>query len=228
MNTIYKFGVAIAALSFTPQAIAAVVLTASSPGQMFQVSYSGQVNGSPAPAISALQDFTFTGVSNSGLTYNFNQRTENTSTVSSKLRSFGFDITSPGSLSGASATGALPNVSFGSNFPEDQGTRDICFRANSTGNCTGGPGGITPGFAEAGLGSFSLTFGSALTSIRLDNFITRFQAIDPSQNGGDSGVGLPVTAPVPEPASWALMIVGFGIAGSALRRRQAERLLVLA
>lgn len=30
----------------------------------------------------------------------------------------------------------------------------------------------------------------------------------------------PVAAPVPEPASWALMIAGFGLAGAALRRRR--------
>lgn len=185
------------------------------------MTYSGQVNGAPAPALSALQDFTFTGVSNSGLTYNFNQRLENTSSVSSQLRSFGFDITSPGAFSTANATGALPNFSFNSTFPEGQGTRDVCFRFNGNGNCTGGPGGIAPGFAEAGSGSFSLTFGSALTSIRLDNFVTRFQSIDPELNGGNSGIGLPVNAPVPEPASWALMILGFGVAGGALRRRRS-------
>lgn len=31
-------------------------------------------------------------------------------------------------------------------------------------------------------------------------------------------------APAPEPAAWALMIVGFGLAGTALRRRGATRL----
>lgn len=30
-----------------------------------------------------------------------------------------------------------------------------------------------------------------------------------------------VTAPVPEPAAWALMIAGFGLAGAGLRRRKA-------
>jgi hypothetical protein len=29
----------------------------------------------------------------------------------------------------------------------------------------------------------------------------------------------PAVAPVPEPASWALMIAGFGLAGAALRQR---------
>lgn len=36
-------------------------------------------------------------------------------------------------------------------------------------------------------------------------------------------LGTPGTGAVPEPASWALMITGFGLAGAALRRR-AERL----
>ena len=34
-----------------------------------------------------------------------------------------------------------------------------------------------------------------------------------------TGVGDPI-AGVPEPASWALMILGFGFAGTMLRRRQ--------
>ena len=222
MLTFSKFAASVALLLASTQASAAVVLTAANPGQMFQITYSGQVNGAPAPAVSALQDFTFTGVSNSGLTYNFTQRTENTSTVSSRLRSYGFNVTSPVNPTTASASGVLRFVGFGDNFPEGQATREICFKATNNGTCTGGLGGITPGFAQAGTGSFSLTFGSALTSIRLDNFVTRFQAIDPTQNGGNSGVGLPVTAPVPEPASWALMILGFGVAGSALRRRNLE------
>ncbi len=31
-----------------------------------------------------------------------------------------------------------------------------------------------------------------------------------------------VTAPVPEPATWAMMLVGFGMVGAAVRRRQAK------
>ena len=33
---------------------------------------------------------------------------------------------------------------------------------------------------------------------------------------------------VPEPKSWALMIVGFGLAGAAMRRRAAKRTMVAA
>ena len=36
------------------------------------------------------------------------------------------------------------------------------------------------------------------------------------------GAATPVSA-VPEPATWAMMIAGFGLAGSALRRRRAGR-----
>ena len=38
-------------------------------------------------------------------------------------------------------------------------------------------------------------------------------------DNGDGGVSLSITA-VPEPASWALMIAGFGLAGAALRQRR--------
>lgn len=46
-----------------------------------------------------------------------------------------------------------------------------------------------------------------------------------STSYGVDAVGLSVTpggaGPVPEPASWALMIAGFGLAGAAVRRRRA-------
>lgn len=38
---------------------------------------------------------------------------------------------------------------------------------------------------------------------------------------GSSGQGLLPAGGVPEPATWALMLAGFGLAGAALRRRQA-------
>jgi hypothetical protein len=38
----------------------------------------------------------------------------------------------------------------------------------------------------------------------------------------NDSTGLAVTVSVPEPASWALMIGGFGMAGAMLRRRRAQ------
>ncbi|MBT9472342.1 MAG: PEPxxWA-CTERM sorting domain-containing protein [Phenylobacterium sp.] len=34
-------------------------------------------------------------------------------------------------------------------------------------------------------------------------------------------VSIGVSSAVPEPATWAMMIMGFGLVGSAMRRRQA-------
>lgn len=39
---------------------------------------------------------------------------------------------------------------------------------------------------------------------------------------GFKGVGGTVIAPIPEPTTWAMMIVGFGFAGAAIRRRRVQ------
>jgi hypothetical protein len=41
-----------------------------------------------------------------------------------------------------------------------------------------------------------------------------------------TGAPPPAGSAVPEPASWALMIVGFALTGGALRRQQSARALV--
>jgi hypothetical protein len=49
-----------------------------------------------------------------------------------------------------------------------------------------------------------------------------FKPFGANYTGGISVAGLGPTAPIPEPASWALMISGFALAGAAARRRKAE------
>ncbi|WP_243453871.1 PEPxxWA-CTERM sorting domain-containing protein [Sandaracinobacteroides saxicola] len=39
-------------------------------------------------------------------------------------------------------------------------------------------------------------------------------------NGSDNGICDDIGTPVPEPATWAMLIVGFGLVGSAVRRRR--------
>jgi hypothetical protein len=34
--------------------------------------------------------------------------------------------------------------------------------------------------------------------------------------------GTPVPGPVPEPATWAMMVIGFGAVGAAMRRRSVR------
>ena len=52
-------------------------------------------------------------------------------------------------------------------------------------------------------GTIALTSGSITGTLRAGQFISA-----------------PITAPVPEPASWALMISGFALAGAAMRRQR--------
>jgi len=50
---------------------------------------------------------------------------------------------------------------------------------------------------------------TAIDNVSIDTFANNPGAAPPPSGG------------VPEPASWALMIAGFGLAGAALRRRSA-------
>ena len=71
--------------------------------------------------------------------------------------------------------------------------------------------------------SFGATFDfvSPPTSARGPALSDPFVTINVSYDGQPVSYGL--AAPVPEPATWALMIGGFGLAGSALRRKALAR-----
>lgn len=218
----------VGSMGIASAANAGVLITAADPGKVFTIDYTGQVNGGSTALVSALQTFTFTGTSNGGKTFNFDYSLTNDSAVSSRLRSFGFDITSALNATGATGTGVYGTAGFNDNFPEGVGKLEVCFRATGGSNCTGGPNGLTSG--QTATGTLSLIFSTAQPTIVLDDFTVRFQSISPKINGGSSGVGIgalvppaPVTA-VPEPASWALMILGFGTVGGMMRRnRQRAR-----
>lgn len=207
-------------LAFANPANAAVLIDATDVGKTFTINYEGKVAGSMTPLISAVQQFTFTGTSNSNSTYNFSYTLTNDSINESRIRSFGFDVTSPNTITSFAATGAYPFSEANNNFPEALGVREICFRASGGNNCTGGPNGLTKG--QSGMGTFSIDFANPANSIELGNFATRFQSIDPGIFGSTSGVGVGVVDmnAVPEPATWAFMIFGFGAIGGAMRRQR--------
>ena len=81
-------------------------------------------------------------------------------------------------------------------------------------------------YAEPDGGLFSLTFASQTldfygndigsTGVLTHGFFTASEVYDPTDPSGD-GVAF-IAVGVPEPASWALMIVGFGLTGAMLRR----------
>lgn len=221
-KTLYMIG-AVSALAISTSAQAAVIINASDAvGTEYIIDFTGQVKGAPAPALSSLLTLTFNGTSNGGNSYNFSYSLLNDSTVGANLRSFGFDV-SGGNFTGATSTGFFNNVGYNNNFPEGMGTLDVCFRSNGNGNCTGGQGGTPQN--GVGTGTFALNFSDLPSNIALDNITTRYQSINPTINGGNSGIGIgtPVTGAVPEPSSWALMILGFGTVGMAMRRRKVTR-----
>ena len=70
------------------------------------------------------------------------------------------------------------------------------------------------------------TGGSAVSGFLGNDYltVTTFSYIDPSFEYANAGVGGTITyrlGPVPEPASWALMLGGFGLVGGVLRRRSS-------
>jgi len=92
---------------------------------------------------------------------------------------------------------------------------------------------------EFGLGTFDPSTDSISTTYQIDYFdggccssnpvysgsgTTLDAAPDSSYAGYDGGGFSYSLASVPEPATWALMLTGFGLAGAALRRRSARKI----
>ena len=219
-----KAAIAVAMVALTAMpSLGSVLINSSNIGYNFTVDYTGLVNGSTTNLLGGLSTITFNGLSNNGLTYNFGYSVTNDSSVSSRLTAFGFDVDP--NVNSATSTGTFSSASLSNNFPQ-VGTIDVCFEADANGNCTGGSGGLNKD--QTGSGTFALTFAQVMQSVSLSDFTTRFQSINPTINGGNSGVGIgavvgggggqPITAP--EPGTWLMMLGGFGLVGFAMRRRR--------
>lgn len=175
-------------------------------------------NGSEA-GTSANLLLTLTGESSLNNTFTFSYTFNNTSNAvlnpTVRIPSFGFNDST--NLSGTgNATGIFDTVSSNANFPNGLGNRKFCV---NTGNCLGGNEGVTVAMSPV-TGSFTLDYaGSGLTQITLNNFAVRY--ISTGANGAGSGTGVGVESAVPEPTTWALLILGFGAVGGAMRRRSA-------
>lgn len=207
----------------------AVTVDKDDVGFNFVIDYSGKADGDYTSRLSALGDFTFTGLTNDGLTYNFDYAITNDSSRTSRIRAFGFDTS--GTIDSLNSTGSFSFTSENVSFPEQVGTMDACFSAGS--GCTNhSSGGVSRN--NTGTGSFAITFATAMESIDLDRFALKFVGLSQNINGQNWGVGLgsidsitpgagpggqggdPIVAP--EPGSWLMMLVGFGLAGWSLRR----------
>lgn len=204
-----------------------VRVNASNVGMNFVIDYDAKAKGSYTSAVSALGSYTFTGVSNGGLTYNFNYAITNTSSRTSRIRAFGID--SSGIETALSSTGTFTWGYRNVTFPENIGAEDICFSAGS--GCTShSAGGVNKG--ATGTGTFAVTFANVMESVDFSHFALKFVGVSSKVNGQDWAIGMghiqsitdgPVSA-APEPETWLMMILGFGLVGYGLRRRVTKAL----
>jgi len=192
------------------------------------IDFNGFVNGSLDADLDA--DLTLTLLSITGSTdYNFSYALENNSSgddLLSRLTAFGFNVDP--NFDDATVSGEFDQWSSG-NVPENLEDVEFC-ASDNTNNCSGGgSGGVFVG--ETGTGLLTLSFLLApVGGIDLTNFYVRYQSLGADEEGSGAGNGTPCVNgdcgggggnEIPEPATWAMMIMGFGGVGAMMRRRRS-------
>jgi hypothetical protein len=210
--------------------------TQESENVWYRVYFEGRTDSHPngLPGLASSLLFRLNDISADGLSWTFGYELVNASNdvganlvTSSRVSSFSFDV-DPDEAARALTPGGFftviqsdVNMQAGSTV----GVQDICIKSTTQTNCQGNGGtGVWQG--QTGSGGFILSFTTAPTQLVFTDPMVRYQSISRQDIGGDfSGTGIPV-AWVPEPSTWAMMIIGFGGAGAVLRRRR--RLLAAA
>lgn len=220
----------------------AVTLEASLAGQpatQFTRDYNGYINENEISALGGSILFVLNSVTNNNRTWNFTATVTNTSIApltSTRISGFGFSTNGAIANKGVeTSAGTFDNGVFnngkGLNVPQLSPNVQVCFTAGN--NCAGGGGGGlnigNPNNFPTTSQAFSLTFTQSKAQLVLSRFVIRYQSIDGGGFKGDSGTGIgaipdgidPGGDPIPEPASWAMLIAGFGLVGGSLRRRRS-------
>jgi hypothetical protein len=190
-------------------------------GQQIVIDYTGVQFSGGTGTLTLTFDGTGTGAQADD--YLFTYSLLNTSTdPSTSISGFGFDVTG-GTLDLASSFSTGTYTGIGSGSISGGASVDIC-ATGSNNNCAGGQNnGPTPGGTASG--TFGIEFTSLPDSITLSNPIIRMQNAGPNGNGSD--IGTP-TGTLPEPGTWAMMLLGFGATGVAIRRSKKSALTQIA
>jgi hypothetical protein len=178
--------------------------------------------GDNSPGAHADLTITFSSVDASG-DYHFLYSLANTSNTTldpnANVSAFGFNIDP--NISSALVTAIVGDID-GASSGSISGGFNVEFCATAGPNCAGGAnGGPKPGNTYTG--TFTLLFAGTTDpgTVTLTNDIVRFQNTTPT----GSDVGHPVPG-VPEPATWAMMLLGFGVTGVAMRRSRRRKALL--
>ncbi len=230
MRSLFFSLVSFVTASFALAAPAHAVTFVSGTPSSTTISYDGTVESTVIPGLSAEQILNFLGTTyNSGTNqtiFHFTYDLTNTSSgVITASRISGFGLSSDPIMATAAATGLFDNafVRRDMNIPVFDFSADACFHADPQKNCSGmGGEGVTIGGSTSG--SFTLAYSGSLSAINLDQFFVRYQSIEGTGLAqGSSGAGAGIESAVPEPATWALMLFGFGAVGYSMRRRKVYR-----
>ena len=199
-----------------------VTVTSADVGQSFTISYDGQSSGTTISGLTASAVYTVQSVSGTSITLSVAITNTSSSPISaSRVSVFGFDTT-PNVVS-AAASGTFGTTVLGGQLPSGFGNIELCVKNGQNNNCSGGGGtGITIG--QNGTTNLTLNFSSiGASGVTFSNFGVRYQSIA-GAGSISSAVGrgtpqVPVTPPVPEPASMAVFGLGALMVSAALRRR---------
>ena len=188
--------------------------------------FNGYSGDSAFNGLSSSIAFSFNGIADGRYQFSFEMTNTSTAPIDvSRLVIFGFN-SNPDVVAVSTGAGDLFNVVSSGNQPNGLDRVEVCFKdKGNTNNCTAAQGGLNPGART--IGSFGLQFQAPVPSaVTLSGFTVRYQGIASRSLGlsdaSASGVTVDINTPqavVPEPATWAMMLGGFGLLGGAMRRR---------
>jgi hypothetical protein len=173
------------------------------------------------PSITSSLQLTYTGCSGSTCTFDY-LLTNNASATTNRISVFGFNV-NPNIVSSTFTSTLFNTVSSGQ--IENQ-SLEVCYDYNQSNNCNGSTGGVGLFNGQSDAGTITLTFGQTATQVDLSNFLLKYQSI-PGPNGTTLSA-LGTQSAVPEPATWAMMLMGFAGIGTSMRRRRQPRLAQIA
>ena len=232
MKTLIRAAVVAASLAASVPAMAAsmvnpngtVTLEAGSP-LSWTFNFNGFTSNGGASVSGLTSQVQFDFLTRTGNTYNFSYTLRNASTApidSAQLVAFGFQA-APNFTSAATGAGDLFNIVSAGNQPNGLPDINFCLKdEGSANNCTGAGGnsGLAKGAQTSG--TFALTFDSAVSPLELSQFSVRYQGVNSASLGISGGSASGINTPaVPEPATWAMMTLGFGGVGFAMRRKRS-------